>query len=188
MRKHKKLSRKLSKGVKKNSPNSNSKIVTLKSIEKLLVLNNCEPNPTKSKASTNNDIVEFKQYIDDLKKWVAEHMNDTGFPPKSNELAEATVKALNKLEFKKKDCNIQIAKQIVYKNNQKEFMDQIFQEPIFLENTFEEMAIRIPPGENVPNFGKFKGLPEFEVAKGAEVLLDAIREGKELTEIQYENY
>lgn len=72
------------------------------------------------------------------------------------------------------------------KNN--ELMERIFKEPVFLENHFEEMAIRIPPGKEAPNWGKFPGLPEFQVEPGAAVVLDAIREAKEISETDYENY
>lgn len=42
-----------------------------------------------------------KQYIEDLKKYVEEHKDDVGFPPKSNALAQATIDALNNLNLNK---------------------------------------------------------------------------------------
>ena len=45
--------------------------------------------------------VPSKEYLKELRKWVEEHMDDKGFPPKSNALAEATIDALNNLNLYK---------------------------------------------------------------------------------------
>jgi hypothetical protein len=45
--------------------------------------------------------VPSEEYLEELRKWVEEHMDDKGFPPKSNALAEATIAALNNLNLNK---------------------------------------------------------------------------------------
>ena len=45
--------------------------------------------------------VPNEEDVEELKKYVAEHINDKGFPPKSNALAEATINALNNLSVNK---------------------------------------------------------------------------------------
>jgi hypothetical protein len=45
--------------------------------------------------------VPSEEDVEKLKKYVAEHINDKGFPPKSNALAKATIDALNKLSLNK---------------------------------------------------------------------------------------
>lgn len=45
--------------------------------------------------------VPSEEYLIELRKWVEEHMDDKGFPPKSNALAEATIDALNNLNLNK---------------------------------------------------------------------------------------
>ena len=64
-----------------------------------------------------------QEEIDEAKKWVEEHMNDTGRLPKSNALTEATIEALNNLNSPNTD-----------KLTRQKLIDKFGKDPIYLEN------------------------------------------------------
>lgn len=59
---------------------------------------------------------------------------------------------------------------------------------VFLENTFEGIAIKRLSGPGGSCFAKPKGEAEYPIKSSSVIVADAFMDGKELTETQYKNY
>lgn len=119
----------------------------------------------------------YEEFVEEMKLFFEEHKNDTGFPPKNNDLVEATIHALNNLDFDKIEEKIKAP-----------FIERLYIEEIYLENTFEQTAVRIPPPIDPYNYAKVKGGEEYQLGHGSNMAIDAILERIELTKEEYDNY
>lgn len=72
-------------------------------------------------------------------------------------------------------------------NKQNELLKKALKEKIFLENTFEEIALKHEPGENEWN-ARAPGGPEWAVEQDSTLVMETINEAKEISEDDYENY
>jgi hypothetical protein len=61
-------------------------------------------------------------------------------------------------------------------------------EEIFLENTFEGIAIRSVPGKTSEFYAKFKGKAEYRIDHQSQVVAEALLEAKEISREKYINY
>ena len=72
-------------------------------------------------------------------------------------------------------------------NKQNEILKKALKQKVFLENTFEEIAIKHEPGENEWN-ARAPGVQEWAVEQDSVLVMETINEAKEISEEQYENY
>jgi len=59
---------------------------------------------------------------------------------------------------------------------------------VLLENSFEQIAIRRNKGAYGRFHAKFKGGNEYPIKRTSQVVVEALFEGSEITELQYLNY
>ena len=59
---------------------------------------------------------------------------------------------------------------------------------VLLENSFEQIAIRRNAGAYGEFHAKPKGEPEYLIKSSSQVVVEALFEGSEITELQYMNY
>ena len=68
-----------------------------------------------------------------------------------------------------------------------EIMDKIDKgQEVFLEDTSEDVAVRIAPGEYY--FAKRHGQDEHQIRHSTQLISDALAEANEITREQYDNY
>ena len=71
---------------------------------------------------------------------------------------------------------------------QNKIIEKLGTEKVFLENSFEEIAVKSLPGMGKNWFAKSKGGKEYEINSESQVVNDAINEASEMTEQAYETY
>ena len=69
-----------------------------------------------------------------------------------------------------------------------DILTRLVKNPIFLLNEFEGIAIKLLPGENAGTFAKFKNGSEYQIDNDSTTVNDAMLEGNEMTEEEYEKY
>ena len=65
-------------------------------------------------------------------------------------------------------------------------MKRLGTENVYLENSFEKIALRSEPGNKW--FAKTPGALEYELAGSTDLVSDTLREANEITEAQYQAY
>jgi hypothetical protein len=65
---------------------------------------------------------------------------------------------------------------------------RMISEAVLLENTFEGIAIKRLSGPGGSFFAKPKGGNEYPIKRSSQVVVEALFEGSEITELQYMNY
>ena len=69
-----------------------------------------------------------------------------------------------------------------------ELRHKMITEAVMLVNTFEQIAIRRNKGAYGRFHAKFKGGNEYPIKRTSQVVVEALFEGSEITELQYLNY
>lgn len=72
-------------------------------------------------------------------------------------------------------------------NKQNEILEKALKQKIFLENSFEEIALKHEPGAD-EWYARGPGGPEYPVGQDSVLVMEAINEAKEISEESYENY
>jgi len=67
-----------------------------------------------------------------------------------------------------------------------EILKRSITEPVYLLNTFENIAMRTEPGNKY--FAKPKGLDEYEVKSSTDIVMETMFEANEITKAQYDKY
>ena len=68
-----------------------------------------------------------------------------------------------------------------------ELIKKIGNEVVYIENTWEDIAIKILP-DHGGYLAKFKGGKEYKIESSSQVVCDALLESKEITEKEYNEY
>lgn len=66
------------------------------------------------------------------------------------------------------------------------FKEKLTKQPVYFAYDFEDAVIRSEPNKGF--WVKFKGEPEFKALPGSGVVAEAIREHKEISKSQYDNF
>jgi hypothetical protein len=95
---------------------------------------------------------------------------------------------LNSFVYYKISTNLEIMSIEKLREKMDKLREKMATQTVYLENTFEEIAIKRNKGADAKFFAKPKGGKEYPIVRSSQVVAEAILEGSEITELQYINY